>query len=227
MYEAIIFDAYGTLIDTEKGSLEAIEAMLEKNNCTVDPKEVYEKLRRYHQHHMESIDGFLTEEEIFIKDLKKVYDDLSIDGDPEEDLSLILSTVGVRDAFPETLEVLNRLKHDYEIYIGSNTDTDPLISDLQQNGIDVDGWFTSEELRVYKPNKEFYEKILEEIGKDRDEVIFVGDSQVEDILGPHYLGIDTVWINRKDKRLRKDIPEPDYEIGGLRELYSILGCSFI
>jgi len=222
MYEAIIFDAYGTLIDTEKGSIEAIEAMLEKNNCTVDPKEVYEKLRRYHQHHMESIDGFLKEEEIFLKDLKKVYDDFSIDGNPEEDLNIILSTLGVRNAYLETLEVLNRLRDKYELYIGSNTDTEPLVSDIKHNGIKVDGYFTSEELRVYKPNKEFYQKILEEIDLDAEDTIFVGDSQLDDILGPNKVGIETVWVNREQDKLRDDIPEPDYEISDLKGLYPIL-----
>lgn len=52
----------------------------------------------------------------------------------------------------------------YKLYIGSNTDTEPLVLNLKRNNIVVDEYFTSEALRTYKPQKKFFAKILEQIG---------------------------------------------------------------
>ena len=45
MIKAIVFDAYGTLISTGNGSVEASERILANNNRgNIDPKEFYEEI---------------------------------------------------------------------------------------------------------------------------------------------------------------------------------------
>jgi FMN phosphatase YigB (HAD superfamily) len=86
----------------------------------------------------------------------------------------------------------------------------------------VDGYFSSESLQVYKPQREFFMRILQAIGMEAHEVIHVGDSQIDDLLGASKVKIDTVWINRRNKHLTESIPKPLHEVKSLDEVLSIL-----
>jgi len=54
----------------------------------------------------------------------------------------------------------------------------------------------TENLKCYKPNPKFFRNILDDNGLAPQEVLFVGDSITDDILGPKAMGIKTVWIDR-------------------------------
>lgn len=53
-------------------------------------------------------------------------------------------------------------------------------------------------------------------------VVYVGDSQVDDVLEAKAFGILTVWVNRKKEVLQESIPTLDFEISSLYELFSFL-----
>ena len=92
--------------------------------------------------------------------------------------------------------LLNELMKNYLVFIGSNTDNDVLENVMQKNSIAVHKVYTSENLKCYKPASRFFTKILDDNGLLPDEVLFVGDSITDDILGPKSIGIKTVWIDR-------------------------------
>ena len=50
--------------------------------------------------------------------------------------------------------------------------------------------------KYFLRNGNFITKILEDSGLLKNEVLFVGDSITDDILGPKAMGIKTVWIDR-------------------------------
>ncbi|HET6455091.1 MAG TPA: HAD family hydrolase [Armatimonadota bacterium] len=134
----------------------------------------------------------------------------------------MLSILGAREVFPETLRVVGKLRKRYRIYIASTSDHEPLMSDLERNRLVVDRSFTSESLRAYKPKAEFYTSILEETGLRPEEAVFVGDSPVDDVLGPKSVGMKAAWINRNNRRFPDEIPAPDYQLVDLNGLLSIL-----
>ena len=92
--------------------------------------------------------------------------------------------------------MINELMKNYQAFIGLNTDNDVIVSVMQSNSILVHRVYTSENLKCYKPDRRFFELILSENCFSPDEVIFVGDSISDDILGPKAIGIKTVWIDR-------------------------------
>ena len=65
-----------------------------------------------------------------------------------------------------------------------------------KNSITVHKVYTSENLKCYKPDSRFFAQILDDNGLSSHEVLFVGDSITDDILGPKAIGIKTVWIDR-------------------------------
>ena len=80
----------------------------------------------------------------------------------------------------------------------------------------------SAEVGLRKPNPAIYRRMLEMLRLDPSEVLFVGDTPREDVEGPHRVGMRTVWISKGAAALPEGIPQPDYIIGDLAELPSIL-----
>lgn len=220
MIKYIIFDVYGTLISTGTGSVDATRKILENKNICISPEEFYGKWKMLHRKHIDTLTSFCNEESIFKLDLKELYDFYNIDGDYEKDVLFMLETLGKRKAFKEVKEVLKTLSKSYVLCIGSTTDDIPLFADLKNNDINIEKIFTSESMQVYKPKSEFYKKIICNINADVNEVLFVGDSLIDDVIGPQKIGIKTCWINRKNTDLNNDI-KPDYIINNLQELLSL------
>ena len=218
---AVIFDAYGTLLSTGNGSVKVAAEILSLHNRPDIPAEkFYADWKQLHRTHIGGLKSFVNEEEIFKRDLAALYRIYNLAGNPLQDAAIMLNTLGNREAFPETREVVGRLSAHYMVAVGSVTDTKPLLQDLSRNRITVSRVFTSESIQAYKPRPEFYKRILASLGLAPGEALFVGDSLSEDIEGPQRAGMRACWINRKNGSAGQI--RPDYEIVDLRELFHIL-----
>jgi putative hydrolase of the HAD superfamily len=81
----------------------------------------------------------------------------------------------------------------------------------------IDGFVFSSDIGIRKPHRDIYSKALRKLGLDADEVVFVGDRQREDILGPQMAGIAAVLIRRAHRDYEPGLtccPEVD-GVGGL------------
>lgn len=221
MLKVIVFDVYGTLISTRNGSVKACEKILSKNNrFDICADSFYMDWKKYHRMHIDTLKFFENEEAIFHRDLNKLYSDYNINGNADEDVEIMLDTLGRRFAFPETKKVLDILSETYTVCVGSVTDTLSLMNDLERNALSVSRIYTSENVKSYKPCKSFYKHILDDLGINANECLFVGDSLTDDILGPQSIGMKTCWINRK-KAVSDDVI-PDFEIKTLDELLRVV-----
>ena len=128
----------------------------------------------------------------------------------------MLKTLGKRKVFSEVNAVLEQLSRHYILCIGSTTDTEPLLQDIINNRIPIKNIYTSESLRVYKPKSRFYTAISEDIGISPEEILFVGDSLVDDIFGPSQVGMKTCFVNRRSAEAGSF--SPDYTVKTLQEL---------
>ena len=54
------------------------------------------------------------------------------------------------------------------------------------------------------------------------EVLHVGDSDVDDVIGAKAAGMRVAWLNRTGRSRRPDVPVPDAEISDLTGLLSLL-----
>jgi 2-haloalkanoic acid dehalogenase type II len=223
MITSILFDCYGTLINTGNGSIKATEQILALNNSSINPLEFYNKWKIIH-HEICATEPFMSEAIAFSVGLDKLYKAYSIDGNPERDVSIMLETLGKREIYPEVREVFNRLSKKYLLAVGSNSDHNPLINDLSRNKLNVNDVYSSESLRIYKPNGEFFKRILKDLSVKLEEVIYVGDSQIDDIKGPSELGIPSIWINRRNERINEGIPIPKLECKDLRGILTYFDC---
>lgn len=198
MIKCILFDVYGTLISTGTGSVDAAKRILNNKNAAVMPEEFYFEWKKIHRKNILNQTDFITEKQIFENDLKELFARYGIDGDYKKDVLYMINSLYSRKAYPETKTALKMLGKKYKIVIASTTDTAPLKENLEFNNISVQNIFTSESLRCYKPNIQFYNRILDSVKVNAQEALFVGDSLVDDVRGPQSIGLKTCWINRKN-----------------------------
>ena len=70
-------------------------------------------------------------------------------------------------------------------------------------------------------------KAFEDISKDEyNNIVFVSDELLEDLLGVKILGVKTVWyeqkIDNKWKKKETVLMEPDYKIESMNEILNIV-----
>jgi FMN phosphatase YigB (HAD superfamily) len=78
---------------------------------------------------------------------------------------------------------------------------------------------TSELCKAYKPRKEVFEKSLELLNLAPEEVLYIGDSYLMDVIGAKSAGIPVIWLNRRDKKVSTREILPDYVIRDLNDLF--------
>lgn len=226
MKKLLIFDAYGTLLSTGTGSLDATEKILALQDKKISVTEFYAEWKKLHRKHLDESNAgqFVVEAEIFAKDLKCLYEQYQISRPYEQDVQIMLDSLTGRNAFPEVIESIANLRKSYRVVIGSTTDTEPLLKNMRANHLEVDGVYTSEMIGKYKPAKAFYEYILEHEKCTPDEAIFVGDSLVDDVAGPQSVGITTILVDRKMKfdLSCENKVKPDYVVNSIAEIQGII-----
>jgi len=218
--KAIIFDAFGTLFKvTNGGSARTIRNHIIAAGFTVEEAAFLEEWKAYYKKHTGDECEFMTEREIFITRIQMFYDRYGVSRSAEEDADALLAGAFEREVYPEVKTVLAGLMEHYQVFIGSNTDNDVLESVMRKNDVRVHKVYTSEGLRCYKPNPKFFEQILKENDLMAEEVLFVGDSATDDILGPKAVGMKTVWVDRKG--IGGDVGQ-DGTITELSELWEVI-----
>jgi 2-haloalkanoic acid dehalogenase type II len=214
----IIFDAFGTLFRvTSGGSAKTIMKNITDCGIVLDEKAFLEEWKSYYKKHTSDDYNFMTERDIFISRIQMFYDRYHVKRNAENDADSLLVTAFAREAYPETKDVLHDLMENYLVFIGSNTDNDVLECVMQNNNVTVHKVYTSENLKCYKPSGHFFTQILDDSALSANEVLFVGDSVTDDIMGPKAIGIKTVWFDRDG--VGGDFGQ-DYTITNLNELIS-------
>jgi putative hydrolase of the HAD superfamily len=122
--------------------------------------------------------------------------------------------------YPEALEVLQELRPaGFHLGVISNF-TDGLLPILKYHELDpmFDSVTYSQEVGAEKPDPRVFFRALERAHCKPEEAMHVGDSWESDYLGAVGVGIDAVWLNRR----QNPSPIPCQEIADLRGLLPLL-----
>ena len=138
MYKHIIFDCFGTLIDTGAGSIEAVKKILNNVGCDVDEKVFYSEWKSLKKKLMLE-ETFFSEKDLFKISLGKMFDTYDINADASVEVKPMIDTLfGIRKVFPDVTETINTLdKMGIKYAIGSTTDTDSLMHFLSINNLNI------------------------------------------------------------------------------------------
>ena len=139
---------------------------------------------------------------------------------PKESWKWYFSQATVHEGLMDFLE-----NNTMPLYIGSNH-----VSSLVQKEIDILGVreyfkeiFISDELKLAKPSKEFFEEILNRVGLNANELIFI-DDQKRNLIPAKEIGMKVIWVDNTSVDPFGDNGDltPDGEVYNLKELNKIV-----
>lgn len=205
----VTLDAFGTLFPADDAtSREVMRAILAANDLDTTPEVLGQ--RWWELSYKVATAGFVTVREATRRALGLLLEEAGVRDDPVPYADRLLEGWARGDPYPEVPAALDALAA-FDLGIVSNVDDDVLDALLERSGL-RDRFVvvvTSEACRAYKPDPVLFRRALEGAGCPPERSIHLGDSPVDDVLGPKRVGMMAGWINRRDEALRGKIPEPD------------------
>lgn len=223
-YTTLFLDLDDTLIDFKQCEEQALRRALKRNSIVATDEDVrlYSEINRYFWQEFEQ--GKIRREDIFVNRFLELFKVRGYAADAEkmsEDYFTCLSESHV--LYPDALDILKVLRErGYRLFITSNGFIRTQYKRVRESGIEalVDGLFISEEMGVQKPDKAYFEMVLDRIGEqEREKVLVIGDSLSADITGGVNARLDTCFLNHK--KVKAD-PAATYEISALKDLLNLL-----
>ena len=147
---------------------------------------------------------------------------LGLDGDSQSATEQFFRDVSQRTPYPETNDAIVEIQKRWTTAVLSNADDGFLLPNLKLLEVGFETVITSEQAQIYKPRPELFQLILTQLGVSPRETAYVGDRQLEDVLGSTNAGMHAVWINRRNTPLNPDLPAPVHQISSLLELPKLL-----
>ncbi len=180
----LVFDLDNTLIDRNGAYWLWLE-----NNVLLNIKDINKSLITYYDNW-----GY-TSRSYFYKWLIKEY---SLSFTPE---ALIIKCAQELHNYinekPEVLRILDILKKDYKIVIGTNGGVKNQMHKLKASGLldYTNGIYISEAIGFKKPDFNFYKQIQRDMNCNPAELTMVGDHYKQDCLVPKKIGWEAVWLS--------------------------------
>ena len=91
-----------------------------------------------------------------------------------------------------------------------------------ENYIPLDNIFISGEIGMAKPNVDVFRYIESILNLTSNEIIYIGDSYENDVIGAKGAGWESVWLNKFDRQLNKEELQPDDEVTSYEVLYDLI-----
>jgi|SRR5581483_3602874 len=244
-YRGVLFDLFGTLIAFDPGRLPELDVGRERVRTTVarldvalarwlpgvSAPELWEALvsvsdemaRARAYDHIE-----LPSRERFRRALERVGCDDGVIAEAAVHLSRAhMRTIADATVLPAGhAELVASLQARYRVGLVSNfDDTGAAYEILARHGLlpMLETVVVSEALGLRKPHPALVRAGLDGLGLSAADVLFVGDTFAEDVLGAHAAGVDVAWIDTHGRGLPTDGAPPRYVLRALPELVDVLG----
>ena len=237
LVKAVLFDAYGTLFHYERARLRRVFDRIVRGQaleidagtlfgCWDDRESEFRKrrVRRDGKGEWRQEQPFRSYRDVWAECFREAFRGTGVaSGDPDAATEALVSDLIGREVFSETAAALDALRERVTVGVVSNADERFLYGTLAYNGLEFGVVVFSERERVYKPHPLLFERALRRIGAEPHEVIYVGDSPVEDVEGTNGAGMLSVWVNRDgaDWPLGDEV-RPTHEVPDLLGLVNIV-----
>ena len=148
-------------------------------------------------------------------------------GHPDRDVAVRLNELYLKHRFEDielysdVIPALDRLAPHFKLGLLSNGNSYPERCGLEGRFAFV---VFSQDVRVRKPDRRIFEIAAREAGCPLVELLHVGDSLENDVMGAHGAGAKTVWLNREGMESNAEV-RAEVEITSLADLPGVLGQS--
>ena len=227
MYKYLLWDIDGTVLDFLASEAYAIRVLFKKYNigeCSDEKLKLYSEINSEYWNMLEKNER--TKEEILVGRFQKFFEiigvDISIAEKFNEEYQVTLGDY--IEFIDKAKETLLSQKGKYTLVEVTNGTKVAQKMKLRISGLDkiFDEIFISEDVGAEKPNKEYFDYVLEKLGvTDKKEVLLIGDRLTSDVKGGFIAGLDTCWFNPKHSENTLNIPVK-YEIDDFDKLGDIV-----
>ena len=215
-------DGYGTIFNFQEPDFVGTMAEIcGQQGIEADAADVWKRFLRASyamrsEHHHEPV--YRRYDDAWTLQFERVFRQLRVDGDAREAANHLKARLADASMFDEVPAVVEALRGHYEVALLSNADDDFLHACLDRNGLRFDVVVTSEGAGAIKPSREIFDHFAGVLQVPHENVLYVGDNPVPDVLGPKNAGMLAAWVNRGGYRKPRRSPEPDVRVKSLAEL---------
>lgn len=193
-FDALTFDTYGTLIDWERGILDALQPVLSRDDVDAGDEDL---LALYAKHEAAVEAGvYRTYREVLAASVRGLCADLGVDP-ADEAVADFAGSVGAWPAFPDSAAALRRLSRRFRLGVLTNCDDDLFARSNRRLGVTFDWVVTAQQARGYKPRPENFELLFRTVDVPRERILHVAQSLYHDHMPAKSLGMTTAWIDRR------------------------------
>lgn len=224
-YKHLLFDADNTLFDFTKGEKESFKIMGDMYNLEFNQEvlDIYHKINSKCWKDYEK--GLLSQDDLKVLRFSNLCQRLHFNIDPKDfNLTYTKLLSSQTHLMEGAKEVLNGLvEKGYMLQMVTNGICETQYGRLNVTNLNhyFKNIFISSELGCQKPDKEFFDIVLNTIDAKNCECIIIGDRLESDIKGGLNSNIDTIWLNYKKMKNETEV-QPTFEINSLSELLNIL-----
>ncbi len=192
-FDLLTFDCYGTLVDWERGILEAVAPICAAHGASPAAAAVLGAFGR-HEHVVQS-ERFRSYREALALTLDRMGADLGFRPTATQRRAFAAS-VGGWPVFPDTVDALRRLGRQYQLGIVSNVDDDLFAQSRERLEVSFDWVVTAQQVGSYKPASAHFHEMARRSSVPKSRTLHVAQSRFHDIAPASALGYATLWVDR-------------------------------
>ena len=198
-FRGLTFDGFGALLEGGPHRLPSVfERLFRERGGPVDPRAT-EAWRRAVQEQF-AAKTFVAFRDLHRNAFREMFRQFGLSGDLDACVDEAFDEYLRVRAYPEVASVLHQLEKEVALAIVSNMDTMLLLEALHNNGLSFTFVVTSEEEQRYKPAPSIFQRAIRYLGLPAENVLHVGDSFEEDVVGASAVGMGSLLIQRSGRR---------------------------
>jgi 2-haloacid dehalogenase len=212
-------DCYGTLIDWEKGILDAFRAEAARDGFSFDEAAL---LARFFEIQAEIIRGsYELYAEVLRRATVRAAKEIGWEIEPSR-AQFLPDSVSRWLPFREANAAMDRLAKRYEVGIVSNIDDKLLGVSRRHLRTELDLVVTAQQVRSYKPDPAHFKECARRIGGKKGWV-HIASGYETDVAPVLKMNVPVIWVNRKDEKLEGRKP-PTATVKNFRDAAKRLGA---
>ena len=201
-FKVLAFDCYGTLIDWERGMLQALRPLISLLETAHDDERVLEDYAVIEAAQEAETPG-LVYPEILARVHRRLAAKWGLEA-PAEMADRFGASVPNWPAFADSASSLQYLAKYYKLVVLSNVHKQGFAASNQHLEVSFDAIYCAEQIGSYKPDRRNFEYLIQAVARDfdipRDKILHTAQSIFHDHIPARAMGLANAWIDRRYDR---------------------------
>ena len=212
-------DCYGTLIDWEKGILDAFSKEADRDGFSFDAQKFIDRFLEVQAEIMSG--SYELYAEVLRRATVRAAHEIGWEIEPSR-AQFLPDSVSYWAPFRESNAAMDRLAKRYQVGIISNIDDKLLGISRRHLRTELDLVVTAQQVRSYKPDNTHFRECARRIGGKKGWV-HIGSGYTNDVAPLLKMNVPVIWVNRHGEKL-EGRKAPTAEVRNLRDAAAKLGA---